>query len=69
MSVFIPNHKVFVEIKREIYLLQTQHSVLYRVLMVALLCCSDEIADGKRYAGAVLRSTARWKRILKTDLL
>lgn len=30
--------------------------------MVSLLCYSDETADGKRYAGTVLRSTSRWTK-------
>lgn len=61
MNIFIPNHKVFLEIKRENIFIY-QNSVLYRVLMVSLLCCSDETADGKRYADAVLRSTSRWTK-------
>lgn len=61
MNIFIPNHKVFLEIKRENIFIY-QNSVLYRVLMVSLLYCSDETADGKRYADAVLRSTSRWTK-------
>lgn len=61
MNIFIPNHKVFVEIKRENIFIY-QNSVLYRALMVSYLCCSDDTADGKRDAGALLRSISRWTK-------